>query len=81
MTSNLPTREETSYLFHNRKPLVAFWGISAGTRESGHIPEIFDIMDFLKTIRFMAGVPFIWEFLRVGEPLDRIQKATRDYTK
>jgi hypothetical protein len=39
--------DETTYLFHNGKPLVAFWGISSGTREYGHIPEIYDILDFV----------------------------------
>jgi hypothetical protein len=34
--------DKTTYLFHNSKPLVASWGISAGTRASGHIPEISD---------------------------------------
>jgi glycoprotein endo-alpha-1,2-mannosidase len=60
---------ETSYLFHNSKPLVAFWGISAGTRESGHIPEIFDIMDFFKNdpvyggCSIHLGIPSRWRTL------------------
>jgi glycoprotein endo-alpha-1,2-mannosidase len=61
--------KETSYLFHNSKPLVAFWGISAGTRESGHIPEIFDIMDFFKNdpvyggCSIHLGIPSRWRTL------------------
>jgi hypothetical protein len=60
---------ETTYLFHNNKPLVAFWGISAGTRESGHIPEIFDIMDFFKNdpeyggCSIHLGIPSRWRTL------------------
>lgn len=61
--------KNTSYLFHNDKPLVAFWGISAGTRKSGHIPEIFDIMDFFKNdlvyggCSIHLGIPSRWRTL------------------
>jgi len=61
--------KKTTYLFHNGKPLVAFWGISAGTRESGHIPEIFDIMDFFKNdpvyggCSIHLGIPSRWRTL------------------
>lgn len=61
--------KHTSYLFHNDKPLVAFWGISAGTRKSGHIPEIFDIMDFFKNdpvyggCSIHLGIPSRWRTL------------------
>jgi glycoprotein endo-alpha-1,2-mannosidase len=61
--------KKTNYLFHNNKPLVALWGISAGTRQSGHIPEIFDIMDFLKNdpdyggCSIQLGVPSRWRTL------------------
>jgi len=60
---------KTTYLFHNNKPLVAFWGISAGTRESGHIPEIFDIIDFFKNdpvyggCSIHLGIPSRWRTL------------------
>jgi glycoprotein endo-alpha-1,2-mannosidase len=60
---------ETSYLFHNGKPLVAFWGIGSGTRESGHIPEIFDIIDFVKNdpeyggCSVHLGIPSRWRTL------------------
>jgi len=40
--------KNTTYLYHNNKPLVAFWGNSAGTVESGQIPEIFESIDFFK---------------------------------
>jgi glycoprotein endo-alpha-1,2-mannosidase len=62
-------KEKTTYLFHNNKPLVAFWGISAGTRDSGHIPEIFDIMDFFKNdpvyggCSIHLGIPSRWRTL------------------
>jgi glycoprotein endo-alpha-1,2-mannosidase len=61
--------DKTTYLFHNDKPLVAFWGISAGTRESGHIPEIFDIIDFFKNdpeyggCSIHLGIPSRWRTL------------------
>jgi glycoprotein endo-alpha-1,2-mannosidase len=61
--------KETSYLFHSNKPLVAFWGISAGTRESGHIPEIFDIIEFFKNdpvyggCSIHLGIPSRWRTL------------------
>jgi hypothetical protein len=61
--------EKTTYLFHNGKPLVAFWGISAGTRESGHIPEIFDIIDFFRNdpeyggCSIHLGIPSRWRTL------------------
>ena len=61
--------KKTTYLFHNDKPLVAFWGISAGTRESGHIPEIFDIMEFFKNdpdyggCSIHLGIPSRWRTL------------------
>ncbi len=61
--------DSTTYLFHNGKPLVAFWGISAGTRESGHIPEIFDIMDFFRNdpdyggCSIHLGIPSRWRTL------------------
>jgi hypothetical protein len=61
--------EETTYLFHNGKPLVAFWGISAGTRESGHIPEIFEIIDFFRNdpeyggCSIHLGIPSRWRTL------------------
>lgn len=61
--------KKTSYLFHNNKPLVAFWGISAGTRESGHIPEIFDIINFFKNdpvyggCAIHLGIPSRWRTL------------------
>ncbi len=38
----------TTYLFHNNKPLVALWGVGFKDRKSGHIPEFLDIMNFLK---------------------------------
>ncbi|MDX1286401.1 MAG: hypothetical protein R3182_15400, partial [Draconibacterium sp.] len=47
--------EKTTYLFHNDKPLVAFWGISSKLRSSGHIPEIFDIIDFVKNDQEYGG--------------------------
>jgi glycoprotein endo-alpha-1,2-mannosidase len=62
-------KKKTTYLFHNKKPLVAFWGISAGTRESGHIPEIFDIMNFFKNdpvyggCSIHLGIPSRWRTL------------------
>lgn len=62
-------KEKTTYLFHNEKPLVAFWGISSGTRKSGHIPEIFDIMDFFKNdpvyggCSIHLGIPSRWRTL------------------
>ena len=61
--------KKTTYLFHNNKPLVAFWGISAGSRESGHIPEIFDIMDYFKNdpvyggCSIHLGIPSRWRTL------------------
>jgi len=61
--------DKTTYLFHNNKPLVAFWGISAGTRESGHIPEIFAIVDFFKNdpvyggCSIHLGIPSRWRTL------------------
>ncbi|MHC1705726.1 MAG: glycoside hydrolase family 71/99-like protein [Tenuifilaceae bacterium] len=61
--------ENTTYLFHNGRPLVAFWGISARTRESGHIPEIFDIIDFFKNdseyggCSIHLGIPSRWRTL------------------
>lgn len=61
--------KNTTYLFHNGKPLVAFWGISAGTRESGHIPEIFDIINFFKNdpqyggCSIHLGIPSRWRTL------------------
>lgn len=67
----------SNYLFHNSKPLIALWGISAGTRESGHIPEIFDIMDFFKNdpqyggCSIHLGIPSRWRTLGVdtkGDP-------------
>ena len=60
---------QTTYLFHQNKPLVAFWGISAGTRESGHIPEIFDIINFFKNdpvyggCSIHLGIPSRWRTL------------------
>ena len=61
--------KKTTYLFHNEKPLVAFWGISAVGREYGHIPEIFDIMDFFKNdptygnCSIHLGIPSRWRTL------------------
>jgi glycoprotein endo-alpha-1,2-mannosidase len=61
--------DETTYLFHNGKPLVAFWGISFSGRDSGHIPEIYDIMDFFKNdpeyggCSIHLGVPGRWRLL------------------
>jgi hypothetical protein len=61
--------KKTTYLFHNGKPLVAFWGIGSGTRPTGHIPEIFDIMDFFKKDPFYGGcsihlgIPSRWRTL------------------
>jgi len=61
--------DKTTYLFHNEKPLVAFWGISSGTRKSGHIPEIFDIIDFFKNdpvygeCSIHLGIPSRWRTL------------------
>ncbi len=61
--------ENTTYLFHNDKPLVAFWGIGFSGRDSGHIPEIFEIMDFFKNdpvygnCAIHLGVPSRWRTL------------------
>jgi glycoprotein endo-alpha-1,2-mannosidase len=61
--------KKTTYLFQNGKPLVAFWGISAAGRESGHIPEIFDIMNFFKNdpqyggCSIHLGIPSRWRTL------------------
>ncbi len=62
-------KEKTTYLFHNDKPLVAFWGIGSGTRNFGHIPEMFDIMDFFKNdpvyggCSIHLGIPSRWRTL------------------
>lgn len=77
---------KTNYLFHNKKPLVALWGISAIGRQNGHIPEIFDIMDFLKNdplyggCSIHLGVPSRWRTLgsdTKGDPrlLEAIKQA------
>ena len=61
--------EKTTYLFHNEKPLVAFWGISSSNRKTGHIPEIFDIIDFFKNdptyggCSIHLGIPSRWRTL------------------
>lgn len=61
--------ENTTYLFHNQKPLVAFWGIGFSSRVSGHYPEILDIMDFVKNdsvyggCSVQLGVPGRWRTL------------------
>ncbi len=61
--------EKTTYLFHNEKPLVAFWGISSKHRDSGHIPEIYDIIDFVKNdteygnCSVHLGIPSRWRTL------------------
>jgi glycoprotein endo-alpha-1,2-mannosidase len=61
--------KNSTYLFHNNKPLIALWGISAGGRESGHIPEIFDIVDFFKNdpkyggCSIHLGIPSRWRTL------------------
>jgi glycoprotein endo-alpha-1,2-mannosidase len=61
--------DETTYLFHNGKPLVAFWGIGFSSRDSGHIPEINHIMDFFKNdpeyggCAIHLGVPGRWRTL------------------
>jgi hypothetical protein len=78
--------DQNTYLFHNNKPLVAFWGISFIGRESGHIPEIFDIMDFFKNdpeyggCSIHLGVPARWRTLgsdTKGDPrlIDVIKQA------
>lgn len=76
--------ENTTYLFHNNKPLVALWGISAGTRESGHIPEIFTLMDFFKNdpqyggCSIHLGIPSRWRTLGAdtkGDP--RLHEAIK----
>ena len=60
---------QTTYLFHNEKPLVAFWGISSSLRNSGHIPEIYDIIDFVKNdteyggCSVHLGIPSRWRTL------------------
>lgn len=62
-------KDKTTYLFHNEKPLVAFWGISSSGRQHGHIPEIFDIMDFFKNdpvyggCSIHLGIPSRWRTL------------------
>ncbi len=61
--------EKTTYLFHNEKPLVAFWGISSRLRQSGHIPEIYEIIDFVKNDKEYGGcsvhlgIPSRWRSL------------------
>ncbi len=78
--------KKTTYLFQNGKPLVAFWGISAGGRASGHIPEIFDIINFFKNdpqyggCSIHLGIPSRWRTLgsdTKGDPrlLDAIKMA------
>jgi hypothetical protein len=48
---------------------VAFWGISSSTRNSGHIPEIYDIIDFVKNDKEYGGcsvhlgIPSRWRTL------------------
>lgn len=69
--------DKTTYLFHNQKPLIALWGIGSSNRESGHIPEIFDIMDFFKNdpvyggCAVHLGIPSRWRTLgsdTTGDP-------------
>ncbi len=69
--------KKTTYLYHNDKPLVALWGIGSSGRESGHIPEIFDIMDFFKNdpvygdCSIHLGIPSRWRTLgsdTTGDP-------------
>jgi len=61
--------DSTTYLFHNGKPLVAFWGIGFSSRPSGHYPEILDIMDFIKNdpeygvCSVHLGIPGRWRTL------------------
>ena len=57
---------KSTYLYHNKKPLVAFWGIGFKDRNSAHIPEIVKIMDFFKNdsayggCSIHLGVPSKW---------------------
>jgi hypothetical protein len=69
--------DKTTYLHHNQKPLVALWGIGSSNRKSGHIPEIFDIMDFFKNdpvygeCSIHLGIPSRWRTLgsdTTGDP-------------
>ncbi len=61
--------DQTTYLFQNEKPLVAFWGISSSLRNSGHIPEIYDLIDFVKNdteyggCSVHLGIPSRWRTL------------------
>jgi glycoprotein endo-alpha-1,2-mannosidase len=78
--------KKSNYLFHNDKPLIALWGIGSSGRKSGHIPEIFEMMDFFKNdpqyggCSIHLGVPSRWRSLGAdtkGDPrlLDAIKKA------
>jgi len=61
--------DSTTYLFHNGKPLVAFWGIGFSGRPSSHYTEILDIMDFVKNdpvyggCSVHLGIPGRWRTL------------------
>lgn len=69
--------ENTTYLFHNNKPLVALWGICNRDRKSGHIPETQEIIKFLKedpeygNCAIHLGIPSRWRTLgsdTTGDP-------------
>lgn len=69
--------KKTTYLFHNNKPLVALWGTSNRDRNSGHIPEVTKIVDFLKNdseyggCSIHLGIPSRWRTLgsdTTGDP-------------
>ena len=61
--------DKTTYLFHNEKPLVAFWGIGFSSRGSSHYPEILDIMEFVRNdpvyggCSVHLGIPGRWRTL------------------
>jgi len=61
--------DSTTYLFHNEKPLVAFWGIGFSSRVSSHYSEILDIMDFVQNdpvyggCSVHLGIPGRWRTL------------------
>jgi len=69
--------DKTTYLFHEKKPLVALWGIGLNDRKSTHIPEVFDIMGFFKNdpiygnASIHLGLPSKWRTLgsdTTGDP-------------
>ncbi|MDQ4141421.1 MAG: glycoside hydrolase family 71/99-like protein [Bacteroidota bacterium] len=62
------TKENSTYLWHNKKPLVTIWGVGFNDNRKYTIADVDRLVDRLKgstnKVSIMLGVPYLWRTMK-----------------